>query len=73
MTKQILLPFLPGYMWDGYSIKSTGVALNPTQCINPENGEVRYYVRPIGWPCSAYIRHNGILEYLEKVHQLPKR
>ena len=66
MNNQAMLPFLPGYYWDGVTIRSTGVALEPTQHINPENGEIRYYVRPLGWGFSAYIRRNGILDYLLK-------
>lgn len=65
MTKQIILKFLPGYYWDGKTIKSTGVALCPTQHINPKNGELQYYVRPLGWGHSAYIRHKGLVSYIE--------
>lgn len=63
--KQVMLPFLPGYMWNGSSIVSTGATLPASQVINRENGEVRYYVKPVGWPCSAYIRHEGIVSWLE--------
>lgn len=66
MTKQqVLIPFLPGYMWDGNCLRSTGAAPEAYQLINKENGEVRYFVKPIAWVCSAYVRHNGILEYLD--------
>lgn len=65
MTQQAVLPFLPGYYWDGYTLKSTGASLPPTQHINPQNGEIRYYVKPIGWGCGAFIRHQGILDYFE--------
>lgn len=71
--QQVLIPFLPGYMWNGRCLVSTGAALSPTQVINPANGELRYYVKPIGWACSAYIRHIGILEYLETLHQSPSK
>lgn len=64
MTQQAILPFLPGYYWDGVTLRSTGVSLPPTQHINPANGEVRYYVKPIGWGFAAFIRHQGILDYL---------
>jgi len=67
-NQQVLIPFLPGYMWNGVNLESTGVALPPAQVINPENGEIRYYIKPIGWVCSAYIRRNGILSYLETLH-----
>jgi hypothetical protein len=63
--KQVILYFLPGYYWDGRRVLSTGVALSPTQHINKKNGEVMYYVKPVGWPHSLYIRHQGILDYVE--------
>lgn len=64
---QIVLRFLPGYYWDGSTLRSTGVALNPTQHINKKTGEVQYYVRPIGWCHSAYIRHQGLLDYVKSI------
>lgn len=64
---QIVLPFLPGYYWDGSTLKSTGVALHPTQHINQKTGEVQYYVRPVGWCHSAYIRHQGLVDYIDSV------
>jgi hypothetical protein len=67
MTQQIILDFLPGYYWDGFTVKSTGAALPPTQHISPKNGELQYYVKPIGWGHSAYIRHKGLLEYIQSV------
>jgi len=65
MTQQIMLFFIPGYYWDGSNIKTTGVALPPTQHINPKNGEIQYYVKPIGWGHSVYIRRQGIIDYIE--------
>jgi hypothetical protein len=41
--------------------------LPPTQHISPKNGELQYYVKPIGWGHSAYIRHKGLLEYIQSV------
>lgn len=67
MTKQKVLYFLPGYYWDGNTLQSTGAALPPTQHVNPRNGELRYYVRPIGWGHSAYIRHLGIQDYINSL------
>ena len=64
---QIVLPFLPGYYWDGRTLRSTGVALPPTQHINKKTGEVQYYVRPIGWCHSAYIRHQGLIDYTKSL------
>lgn len=68
MNKQSILPFLPGYMFDGDRLVSTGLALNPTQHIHPETGELIYYVRPVfehgGAYVGMYIRHKGILDYV---------
>lgn len=69
MKRQSILPFLPGYMFDGDRLVSTGTALPPTQHIHPETGELIYYVRPIfshgGAYVGLYIRHAGILQWLE--------
>jgi hypothetical protein len=68
MTSQSILPFLPGYMFDGDRLISTGKALPPTQHIHPETGEIVYYVRPIfphgGSFVGMYIRHKGIVEWV---------
>lgn len=66
---QAVLSWLPGYMFDGYRLRSTGTAIQPTMHVNPENGEVRYYVRPIfthGATVGMFIRHQGIVEALER-------
>ena len=60
-----ILPWLPGYMLDNGQLKSTGIAVAPTQHVNPANGEVRYYVRPLwegGAGIGVYIRKQGILD-----------
>lgn len=65
--KQCILPFLPGYMFDGKSIKSTGVAIPPTQHINPANGEIIYYLRPMfdnGSNIGMFIRHKGVVDWV---------
>lgn len=67
INRQVVLPFLPGYYWDGSNVKSTGASIEATQHVNPSNGEIRYYVKPVGWNCSAFIRHEGILDYLKKM------
>lgn len=67
--KQVVLPYLPGYMFDGRRIVSTGVALPPTQYINKETGEVMYYVRPLfqgGANIGMFIKHNGIVKSIKK-------
>lgn len=65
---QVVLWFLPGYFWDGQNLRSTGACLNPTQHVNPKNGEVRYYVKPIGWNHSLFIRRQGIIDYIRNYH-----
>lgn len=65
--KQIILSFIPGYYWDGCRVLSTGIALAPTQIINKKNGEIMYYVKPIGWPHSLYIRHQGVVDYVNSL------
>lgn len=67
--KQAVLDYLPGYMFDGQRVVSTGVALAPTQLINPRNGELMYYVRPLFYDCfpvGMYIRHDGVVESLKR-------
>lgn len=64
-VKQAILTYLPGYMFDGYRVVSTGIALEPTQFIHQETGELMYYVRPLfdhGKPIGMYIRHKGVVE-----------
>jgi len=64
---QSILPFLPGYFFDGSKVRSTGAALPPTQHIHPDTGEVIYYVRPIfdhGSNVGLFVRHRGILDWL---------
>ena len=66
---QAVLSYLPGYMWSNGQLRSTGTAIPPTMHINPENGEVRYYVRPIfthGATVGLYIRHQGIVDALAR-------
>lgn len=65
--RQAVLPFLPGYFFDGSRVQSTGIALKPTQHIHPETGEVIYYVRPIfeyGSNVGMFIRHQGVIDWL---------
>jgi hypothetical protein len=65
--KQAILPYLPGYMFTGNRLVSTGTALPPTQHIHPETGELMYYTRPLfDGPIKVglFVRHNGIIESL---------
>jgi hypothetical protein len=66
---QAVLSYLPGYMWSNGHLLSTGVALPPTMHVNPENGEVRYYCRPIfedGATIGMFIRKQGIVDALAR-------
>lgn len=65
---QAILDFLPGYMFANGRLLSTGAALPPTQHINPETGELMYYVRPMfdfGANIGLFVRHQGIIEALK--------
>lgn len=62
--KQVVLHFLPGYYWDGSTLRTTGVTIAPSQHVSQKNGEIMYYVKPIGWACSCYIRHQGLVDYI---------
>lgn len=67
--KQVILSYLPGYMFDGRRVVSTGIALQPTQFVNRETGEIMYYVRPLfenGKPIGMYIRHNGVVNSIKE-------
>jgi len=64
---QAILPFLPGYMFDGCKLQATGAALPPTQHVHPTTGEVIYYVRPVfehGSNVGMFIRHQGIIDWI---------
>jgi hypothetical protein len=59
-----VLGFLPGYYWTGSTLKSTGSALPPTQHMDPETGEVIYYVKPYfdgGPTVGLYIKRSGLM------------
>ncbi|HRD41697.1 MAG TPA: hypothetical protein PLI52_02890 [Prochlorococcaceae cyanobacterium AMR_MDS_5431] len=54
-------------MWVGNTLISTGISIPPTQHINPSTGEPCYYVKPVNWPCGAYVRHKGIVDYVKSL------
>lgn len=65
---QAILEFLPGYMFANGRLVSTGAALPPTQHINPNTGELMYYVRPLydfGSSIGLFVRHQGIIDALD--------
>jgi hypothetical protein len=64
-----ILSFLPGYMWNGSTLMSTGAALKPTQHMDPRTGDLVYYVRPLfdfGPKIGMYIRRSGIIRAVEE-------
>jgi predicted rRNA methylase YqxC with S4 and FtsJ domains len=66
---QAIIDYLPGYMYNGRSLVSTGVALPPTQHINKETGQLVYYVRPLfehGATVGMFVKHQGIVDSLAK-------
>lgn len=66
---QVFLSWLPGYYFDGQRLRTAGAALNPTMHVNPENGEIRYYVRPIfenGFQVGLFVRHRGIVDAISR-------
>jgi len=66
---QAVLSWLPGYFFDGNRLRSTGTAIPPSMHVNPENGELRYYCRPV-FACGAtvgmYVRHQGIVDAIAR-------
>jgi predicted rRNA methylase YqxC with S4 and FtsJ domains len=77
MRYQSVLTFLPGYMFDGDRLVSTGIALPPTQHVHPKTGEIIYYVKPVfehgGAFVGMYVRHNGIIDYLKRTKQVNRQ
>lgn len=69
--RQVVLPFLPGYMFDGFRLRSTGIALPPTQHVCKKTGEIKYYCRPLwnhsGPRIGLYVRHKGLVEWINKL------
>jgi hypothetical protein len=66
--KQVILSYIPGYMFNGIRVVSTGVAIAPTQFIDKKTGKLMYYVRPFseyGKPIGIYISHDGVLRSIE--------
>lgn len=67
--EQVVLSYLPGYMWVDGTLKSTGAAIPPTQHMNPETGETVFYVRPIfshGATVGLFVKRSGIIRSIEE-------
>ena len=66
---QVILGFLPGYMWSQGTLQSTGAAIPPSQHLDEETGDIRFYVRPIfthGASVGMFVSRKGILEAIDK-------
>lgn len=66
---QVVLSYLPGYMWVNGTLKSTGVAIPPTQHMDPETGDIKFYVRPIfshGPTVGLFVKRSGIIRSIEE-------
>ena len=66
---QVVLSYLPGYMWSQGTLQSTGVALPPTQHMCKETGDVKYYVRPVfthGATVGLFISRQGLIQAIER-------
>lgn len=64
-----VLGFLPGYMWVGGTLRSTGIAIPPTQHIDEETGDTLFYVRPLFDGCATigmFVRRSGIIRAIEE-------
>lgn len=67
-TVQVVLSWLPGYMWDRGTLRSTGAAIPPTQHLR-EDGEVMVYCRPIfreGPTVGLFLKMSGIKAAVER-------
>lgn len=67
--EQVILGYLPGYMWSQGTLQSTGAAIPPTQHMDRKTGDIKYYVRPIfahGPTVGMFISRKGIMESIAK-------
>lgn len=65
---QVVLSWLPGYIWDRGTIRSTGSAIPPTMHLH-ENGEVICYAKPIfthGATVGLFLKLSGIKAAVER-------
>lgn len=67
-TSQVILSWLPGYLWADCTLKSTGGAIPPTFHLR-EDGEVMVYVRPFfpdGPSVGLFLKLSGIKSAIER-------
>ena len=65
---QVVLSWLPGYIYDRGTLRSTGAALPPTMHLR-EDGEIMVYVRPIfreGPTVGLFLKMSGIKAAVER-------
>lgn len=65
---QAVLSWLPGYMYVGGTLKTTGGAIPPTFHLR-EDGEVMAYVRPIfedGAQIGLFLKMSGVKSAVER-------
>lgn len=68
---QQILSFLPGYLWDGERLVSTGLALPPSQHVDKKSGDIIYYVRPLfsfNSKIGLYIKRSGLIRAIDEGH-----
>jgi hypothetical protein len=66
---QVVLTYLPGYMWSQGTLQSTGAAIPPTQHMDRETGDVKFYVRPLfshGPAIGMFVSRQGIINSIER-------
>lgn len=67
--QQVVLSYLPGYMWSHGTLLSTGAAIPPTQHMDKKTGDIKFYVRPL-FPCGSsigmFISKKGITSAIER-------
>lgn len=67
--KQVVLSYLPGYMWVDGTLVSTGAAVPPTQHMDTETGDVKFYVRPLfsfGPSVGMFVSRQGIIDAIDR-------
>lgn len=67
--RQVVLSYLPGYMWSRNTLLSTGIAIPPTQHMDRNTGDVKFYVRPLfpyGSSIGMFVSRKGLLNAIER-------
>ena len=67
--EQVVLSYLPGYMWSQGTLQTTGAALPPTQHMDRETGDIKFYVRPMfshGPTVGMFVSRKGIIDAMAR-------